>query len=72
MLHAVSKPVRLLEKRAAESVEALMQQLLWLCFHLATNPLVYNFVLVKIYAILRLCKYVWNIDIIRFYIASQC
>lgn len=72
MLHAVSTPVGLLE-RVAESTEAGMQQLPWLCLQPAASPLVYNyFVLVKIHSVLQLCKYMWNTDITRFYIASQC
>lgn len=31
-----------------------------------------GFLLVQLYSVLQLCKYVWNTDITRFHIASQC
>lgn len=62
-------------ERGAECVEAGIQQLLQLClYYPATNMLVLysNSILVKIYSVLQLCKYVWITVITGFYITSQC
>lgn len=62
-------------RKEAGTWRLLWWQLLWSCLHCPAtdSSVLYNgFIPVKIYSLLQLCKYEWNTDIIRFWIASRC